>query len=118
LYSARIANGYTFRDNFGMWVKLNAAPNCPLVLARPAVEYPSIGQFSLMSWNAGHRGDETGCDGALVECDEIAEVPAFATVGEVLTWARTEIARLSGMPSDAIHRFYDESVTGRERMRW
>ena len=36
------------------------------------------------------------------EDDTITDTPTFTTVGDVLAWARSEIARLTGMSSDTI----------------
>ncbi|MFZ5746380.1 MAG: hypothetical protein ACOY45_01845 [Pseudomonadota bacterium] len=100
-YSARIANGHTVRDNFGMWVKLDAADaDLPTQAgAGLAVEYPAVARFSIDELEGGMP---VATEQAVAEVPEDDEMPAFATVGDVLTWARSEIARLSGMSSDSI----------------
>lgn len=104
-YAARIDNGHTVRDNFGMWVKLDAADaNVPTqVGAGLAVVYPAIARFTLDELiGAASPSAERAIEEALKSGDDRAESSAFETVGEVLAWARSEVARLSGMPSDAI----------------
>jgi len=104
-YKARIKT-QSVPDNFGMWVRLDAAESntsCLDVGAGLAVKYPAIARFSL-----GELETETPVPAqrsvaeAAIENDEIGAAPVFATVGDVLAWARSEIARLSGMSSDAI----------------
>lgn len=105
-YKARIDNGHTVRDDYGMWVKMDAGdPSVPTqVGAGLAEDYPSIARFSIDEL----EGEITVATEKAV--DEIApepgeadnEAPAFTTVKDVLSWARTEIARLSGMSSEAI----------------
>lgn len=101
-YAARIKNAHTVRDNYGMWLKLDAADaDVPgQVGAGLAVEYPAIARFSIDELESRMA---VATERAAVEAPtDIREAPAFATVGDVLTWARSEIARLSGMASDAI----------------
>lgn len=104
-YAARIDNGHTVRNNFGMWVKLDAADaNVPTqVGAGLAVDYPAIARFTLDELiDAASPSTERAIEEALESGDERAESAAFETVGDVLAWARSEVARLSGMPSGAI----------------
>ena len=105
-YAARIANGHTVRDDFGMWVKLDAADSdLPTqVGAGLALDYPAIARFSLDELEGEITvATEKAVEEVTVETDEAsADMPTFNTVGDVLAWARSEIARLSGMPSDAI----------------
>ncbi len=104
-YAARIENGHIVRDNFGMWVKLDAADTDLPTRAGAglAVEYPAIAHYSIDELEAGMPdAAEPVAVEAPHEHHEVDEAPTFATVGDVLTWARSEIARLSGMSSDAI----------------
>lgn len=104
-YATRIENGHTVRDNFGMWVKLDAADaDLPTQAgAGLAVEYPAIARFSIDQLEAETpAATERAIAEEPMASDDIGEAPAFATVGEVLAWARSEIARLSGMSSEAI----------------
>jgi len=104
-YAARIENGHTVRDNFGMWVKLDAADaDLPTQAgAGLAVEYPAIARYTIDELE-GEMPAATERAVAEVpdEAEDDEEAPAFVTVGDVLAWARSEIARLSGMSSDAI----------------
>src|SRR3546814_4261718 len=72
-----------------------------------AVDYPTIARFSIDELEgqiapATEQAVEDATTVSDIEADEAQETLAFTTVGEVLTFARAEIARLSGMSSDAI----------------
>jgi hypothetical protein len=103
-YAARIANGHTVRENFGMWVWLDRgdATIATQVGSGLAADYPAIARYSIdelegdVETTASAEGSEAASD------NEADEAPSFATVAEVLAWARSEIARLSGMAPDAI----------------
>ncbi|WP_157215192.1 hypothetical protein [Flavisphingomonas formosensis] len=104
-YAARIENGHTVRDDFGMWVKLDAADaDLPTQAgAGLAVEYPAIVRFTIDELETGTPvATEKAVAETPVAREEVNEAPAFSTVGDVLAFARSEIARLSGMSSDSI----------------
>lgn len=100
-YAARIKNGHTVRDNFGMWVKLDAAEtDLPTQVGGGlAVDYPAIARFSI---DELENGIGVTCDQAAQETPDDFEGATFSTVSEVISWARSEIARLSGMPIESI----------------
>lgn len=104
-YSARIENGHTVRDNYGMWVWLDAGdPSIPSQVGSGlAEEFPRIAHFTIDELEAD-VSSPTAREVAdvSIEHDEASEIPNFTTVGEVLAWARSEIAKLSGMASEAI----------------
>lgn len=104
-YAARIANGHTVRDNFGMWVMLDDGDNQvpSQVGAGLAVKYPAIARFSIDELEAEAVVTATATETAAMEPDDTeGETPAFATVADVLASARSEIARLTGMSPNAI----------------
>lgn len=107
-YAARTENGHTVRDNFGMWIMLDQGDDtiAGQVGHSLAVDYPTIARFSIDELEGQITpATEQAVEEATVsdiEADGTPEAPAFTTVGEVLTFARAEIARLSGMSSDAI----------------
>jgi hypothetical protein len=104
-YAARIENGHTVRDDYGMWVLLDAGdPSIPTQVGSGlADEFPAIARFTIDELEAsGSSPARQEVEDAMIEHDTSSEIPNFTTVGEVLAWARTEIAKLSGMASEAI----------------
>ncbi|WP_375404488.1 hypothetical protein [uncultured Sphingomonas sp.] len=110
-YKARIDNGHKVRNDYGMWVKLDAGdPSVPgQVGAGIAEEHPSIARFSIDELETQITpATEKAVEEATPEPEAAAEqpqadpTPVFTNVGGVLSWARAEIARLSGMSTDAI----------------
>jgi len=104
-YAARIEHGHTVRDNYGMWVMLDAGDNqvASQVGSGLAIEYPAIARYSIDELEAGAAETESVNVAAALEPDDTeGEAPAFSTVAEVLAFARSEIARVTGMSSDAI----------------
>lgn len=104
-YAARIDNGHTVRDNFGMWVKLDTADtDLPTQIgAGLAVEYPAIARFSIDELEGEMpAATERAVSEVPDEAEDDEEASTFETVGDVLAWARSEIARLSGMSSETI----------------
>jgi hypothetical protein len=103
-YAARIANGHTVRDNFGMWVWLDRgdASIATQVGSGLAADYPAIARYSIdeLEGEAGAARAEVLETAASDEQNE--EVGSFSNVAEVLAFARSEIARLSGMKPEAI----------------
>jgi hypothetical protein len=103
-YSARIASGHKVRDNFGMWVWLDRgdATIATQVGSGLAADYPAIARFSIDELEAEAGTVDRDVEGSAFESEDASEASAFTTVGEVLAWARSEVARLSGMAPDAI----------------
>jgi hypothetical protein len=105
-YKARIAAGHTVRDDYGMWVKLDAGDPAVVtqVGAGLAEDYPAIARFSIDELGGGvSPATQKDVQEATAGPEDNTDAgPAVRTVAEVLTWARSEIARLSGMSSDAI----------------
>lgn len=104
-YAARVENGHTVRDDYGMWVWLDSGdPSIPTQVGSGlADEFPAIAHFTIDELEARASSPVTReVEDAMIEHDVTSETPTFTTVGEVLAWARTEIAKLSGMASEAI----------------
>lgn len=105
-YAARIKAGHTIRDNYGMWIKLDAGdPTVPSqVGAGLADEYPAIARFSLDELDSDREPVETVSQPDATELEGAHEstVPALRTVGDVMAFARAQIAELTNMASEAI----------------
>lgn len=104
-YAARIEQGHIVRDNYGMWVMLDAGDHqvASQVGSGLAVEYPAIARYSIDELEGAASAPEGVNTAATLEPrDPEDEAPAFATVAEVLAFARSEISRVTGMSSEAI----------------
>lgn len=99
VYNARIASGYTMRDNYGMWVKLDPPVNdSPMQIGGGlAVEYPAIASFSINDLEK-EMSDHDDKSASIT----LTEEEGFLNVSDVIAWARSEISRLSGMPIGSI----------------
>lgn len=106
-YAARIKQGRTIRDDYGMWVMLDKGNNevASQVGHSLALDYPAIARFSI---------DELEAESASGSADQDADVPVepldvampveddLLTIADVLAFARKKIAALSGLSSEAI----------------
>jgi hypothetical protein len=111
-YAARIENGHSVPDDYGMWVPLDQGDDdIPSQVGHSlAIDYPAIAHFSLNELEATvTKNVRKGGDNTLVIEDEREVVretvtPALPlnTVAEVLTFAREKISSLTGMPIEAI----------------
>lgn len=106
-YAARIANGHTVRDDFGMWVMIDKGEDgiVSQVGHSLAVDYPAIAHFTLDELEAGVEPETKRMAAEVApepEEDAIEAGPTLNTVADVLAFAREKIAALTGMPVDAI----------------
>ena len=109
-YAARVANGHTVRNNYGMWVMLDKGSD--LIASQVghglSVQYPKIAQFSIDHLEKTVTRDvrKLASEAAPVqeEMEEVDDtpIPAPETVADVLNDARRRIAALTAMPVDAI----------------
>jgi hypothetical protein len=110
-YAARIKEGHTVRDDYGMWVMLDQGlDEVPTQVGHGlAVDYPAIARFTIDALEAAldpqlrKMADET----PVVEEEAarpavVVEGPKLETVADVLAFARSKIAALTGMPAEAI----------------
>ena len=100
-YAARIAAEHTVRDNYGMWVMLDKGDTTvpTQVGSGLAADYPAIARFSLDELVETNSEMAREVEAATPEATDEIEP---ATVGEVLSWARSQIARLSGVSTESI----------------
>ena len=100
-YAARINAGHTVRDDYGMWVMLDKGdPSVPgQVGCGLAADYPAIARFSLDELQASNAEASREVEFVAPDADDQIEP---TTVGEVLTWARSWIASLSGVSTESI----------------
>jgi hypothetical protein len=107
-YAARIENGHTVREDFGMWVMIDKGDDeiVSQVGHGLALDYPAIAHFTLDELEAGVEPETKRLAAeAAPEPDEEVAVetgPSLNTVADVLAFARVKIATLTGMPTEAI----------------
>lgn len=107
-YAARIENGHTVRDDFGMWVMIDKGDDqiVSQIGHSLAVDYPAIAHYTLDELEAGVKPEtrRMAAEAAPEPEDEVAVEagPMLKTVADVLGFAREKIASLTGMPAEAI----------------
>lgn len=107
-YAARIENGHTVRNNYGMWVMLDKGDDAVISQVGHGIaeEYPCIANFSIdelegtVSKDVRKMADETAPEPE--EAIPADAGPPLNTVADVLAFAREKIAVLTGMPGDTI----------------
>jgi hypothetical protein len=108
-YAARIENGHTVPNNYGMWVMLDKGDDAVTSQVGHGIaeEYPRIAKFSIdeLEGKASKNIRKT-TDGVASEPEATVPVsqarPSLNSVADVLAFARERIAILTGMPADAI----------------
>jgi hypothetical protein len=106
-YDARIAEGHTVRDDYGMWVLLDKGDDQVIsqVGHSLAVDYPAIAHFTIDELEGGVldrlRGQEE--EAPIDPMDTESPVDdRLNTIADVLAFAREKIATLSGLPASSI----------------
>jgi len=109
--TARLENGHTVRDNFGMWVPIDEGDDAiPTQVGHSlAIDYPAIARFTIDELEEAadpsfrKKGDELQAPEKPINRPEaITADQALNTVAEVLSFARAKIADLTGMPIETI----------------
>lgn len=106
-YASRVSNGHTVRENFGMWVMLDAGDDniASQVGHSLAIDYPPIAEFTIDELESGVEPEVQimAAEAALDAEEEAAsELTGLNTVAELLAFSREKIAILTGMPVEAI----------------
>ncbi len=110
-YKARIKAGLTVKEGFGMWILLDEGDEEYAAQAGHSlsVDYPTI---QTVKFNEMMELGEDEYGGTLEDTEEDvtdehelvehSKSPIFATVAEILAFAREHIAQLTGMPAGSI----------------
>jgi hypothetical protein len=105
-YAARIANGNTIPDNYGMWIMLDKGDDkIPGQVGHSlAVDYPSIARFTIDELEAEPdlAATEIAKDVSIEVDERHRDGPSLDTVAAVLAFARQKIAALTGLPAETI----------------
>ncbi len=103
-YKARVGDGHIVKDNYGFWVSLdpddrNIASSVGAGLAskhKPIAVYPLADLIPVATSDAALKVTND------VE-DEAEDLPTFATIAEVMTWARQSIAEIAGVSATSVN---------------
>lgn len=106
-YAARIAEGHTVRDDYGMWVLLDKGDDQVIsqVGHSLAVDYPAIAHFTIdeLEGEVLDRSSGQVEEAPVHPADkERLVVDQLNTIADVLAFAREKIAVLSGLPASSI----------------
>ena len=106
-YAARIKEGHTVRDDFGMWVPLDKGDDQVVsqIGHSLAVDYPAIARFTIEELEAEvEEGSGDAEEEVPVEPmdAEKAVGDRLNTIADVLAFARERIAALSGLSASSI----------------
>ena len=106
-YAARITQGHTVRDNYGMWVLLDKGDDQVIsqVGHSLALDYPAIAHFTIDELEDEVLDRSSGQDDEARVDPMDKERPVddqLNTIADVLAFAREKIARLSGFPASSI----------------
>jgi hypothetical protein len=101
-YQARTGAGHIVKDNYGFWVNLDADDRgLPVsVGAGLADDFKPVANYSIAELiDAGLplAGEASGD-----ELEPADEAPSFASIGDVVAWARAHISTMAGVPVDAV----------------
>jgi hypothetical protein len=101
-YVARTKDGQSIKDNFGMWVALDAKGAGPASSIGTGIinKYKPIAVYSISNLLADNIPDATE-DDELNEMNNVAE-RGFASIAEVMAWARENVAQLAGVQVEAV----------------
>ena len=101
--AARIKNGHTVRDDFGMWVNLDAdhRDTASAVGSGIVQKYSPVATYVLdvlfQEMTSVHSDDG---DTAITEPDD--EKAQLVTISDVMTWARERVADIAGVRVEAV----------------
>jgi hypothetical protein len=106
-YAARIAEGHTVRDDYGMWVPLDKGDDQVIsqIGHSLAVDYPAIAHFTIDELECEVISRSSGQDEEALVDPMDTERPVddqLNTIADVLTFSRNRIAALSGLPASSI----------------
>jgi hypothetical protein len=107
-YIARINDSQKVRDNFGMWVGLDRDERglAGSVGSGIVDKFKCVAVYAiedLLSENADKitAAEESAGEAETLETAEAA-APRFATIAEVMAWAREQLAEIAGVKLDAV----------------
>lgn len=104
-YAARIGNGQTVKNNFGMWVGLDHDDRgiASSVGSGIVDHYEPIARFSIDDLRAENTSESEPADNDVLESmPDDGSGDGQSTIAEVMAWARERVAQLAGVKLDAV----------------
>jgi hypothetical protein len=99
-YAARIEDGRTIKDNFGMWVALDRGEHGLATSVGSGIldQYKPIAVYSISELLGENLSEEVEGDEPLPEAPEAN----LSTIADVMVWARDRVAQLAGVRAEAV----------------
>lgn len=100
-YAARIKDGQTVKDNFGMWVGLDHDERGLAASVGSGIidKYQRVATYAiadlLQETAQASVGDEE-------ELEAASDTPALQTIAEVMAWSRSRVADIAGVKIEAV----------------
>ena len=103
-YAARLKDGQSIKDNFGMWVGLDPDDRgVPASVGTGIIKkYEPIGNFAITDLLAVHPQAQANDEMPGQSTDEIPAMPTLNTIAEVMAWTRTRVAEIAGVQAEAV----------------
>jgi len=103
-YAARSKDGKSIKDDFGMWVGLDRDDRgLPVSVGAGILEnYKPIAIFAIADLLAEDPPAQANDDDPGQAAGEISAQPALTTIAEVMAWARSRVAELAGVQTEAV----------------
>lgn len=101
-YAARVKDGQVVKDGFGMWVSLHKDPRgiTASVGSGLAEQYKPVGVYPIEELLSA-RPDE-GLEPEATDEEAGGDAPRLRTIGEVMAWAREQVAAIAGVRIEAV----------------
>ncbi|MHC2258299.1 hypothetical protein [Sinorhizobium meliloti] len=102
-YAARLQDGQTVKDNFGMWVPLDHDDRGLAASVGSGIidHYKRVASYSIPDLLANSTHEDT----SIVESEQQipdASESALSTIAEVMAWARDRVAQIAGVQANAV----------------
>lgn len=101
-YEARIAAGHIVKDNYGLWINLDVdARQIPVsVGSGMATEFKPVATYSIAEL-MNQQLEPEGL-GIAEDADDVEHAPSFGSIADVVSWARTHISSMAGVPLESV----------------
>ena len=103
-YAARLKEGQSIKDNFGMWVGLDRDDRGIAASVGTGIleKYEPIANYAIADLLAEHPPAQANDEEPVQAAGEIPATPTLATIAEVMAWARNRVAEIAGVQAEAV----------------
>lgn len=103
-YAARSKEGQSIKDNFGMWVGLDRDDRGIAASIGTGIleNYKPIAIYTIADLLAEHPPAPAKREEPGQPAEEIPAPPTLATIADVMAWARSRVAQLAGVQTEAV----------------